>query len=234
MKSITNLLAAIAYLASWCTAAAGPKLVIAHPIHDFGTVPEGEMVRHQFVLENAGDQKLTITSIRSTCPCLEVIPSKTEFSPGESGFIEALFDTDGYEGAVTKTALIQSSDPDQSTQSIRVTGIVEPEEDKKRLEDLTQPLPADSGVAIYGLGEGLELSQDSTYWIQRYHIQNRSSQTIAITSTECSLKGAELLLSKESVQPGNTAVLTIRVPAGKDRVKPKSGDLNIYVSLPLQ
>ena len=43
--------------------AAGPKLVVAEPAHDFGTVFEDSKITHDFVIKNEGDQELIIEKI---------------------------------------------------------------------------------------------------------------------------------------------------------------------------
>jgi|GEM_PF-1493449 len=42
----------------------GPVLRIANDVHDFGKIVEGRVVSHDFKIENAGGQVLTIQKVR--------------------------------------------------------------------------------------------------------------------------------------------------------------------------
>lgn len=47
----------------------GPRLQVPNPVHDFGTVKQGEVVRHDFKLVNTGDRALEITEVKRSCGC---------------------------------------------------------------------------------------------------------------------------------------------------------------------
>ena len=48
---------------STAESAVGPKLVVAEPVHDLGTVFEDTKITHDFVIKNEGDQELIIEKI---------------------------------------------------------------------------------------------------------------------------------------------------------------------------
>lgn len=43
-----------------------PQLIVESPIHNFGAVPEGELVRHNFIIRNDGTEVLKIRNVSPT------------------------------------------------------------------------------------------------------------------------------------------------------------------------
>ncbi len=46
-----------------------PKIEFQEKTHDFGTISQGEKVRHRFVFTNSGEAALIIVSIEPGCGC---------------------------------------------------------------------------------------------------------------------------------------------------------------------
>jgi hypothetical protein len=44
--------------------AGGPQLKVTEPSHDFGEAAEGEVVSHEFILQNTGTEALQIADVR--------------------------------------------------------------------------------------------------------------------------------------------------------------------------
>jgi hypothetical protein len=44
--------------------AGGPELKVIKPFHDFGEVAEGEVISHEFILQNTGTEALQIADVR--------------------------------------------------------------------------------------------------------------------------------------------------------------------------
>src|SRR5438128_2353786 len=49
--------------------AAPPRLSVAEPAHDFGQLPQGVPIEHEFDLVNAGGAPLTLIDLRTACDC---------------------------------------------------------------------------------------------------------------------------------------------------------------------
>lgn len=71
------------------------KLEFVEPSYDFGTVKEGEMVKHTFEFTNTGKAPLIISNAKSTCGCTIPKWPKEPVAPGESGEVEVNFNTSG-------------------------------------------------------------------------------------------------------------------------------------------
>jgi hypothetical protein len=93
--------------------AAPPRLLVAEPIIDLGTVAPGEELEATFSLENQGDEPLTIDA-RPTCGCTVAQWDKS-VAPGETGEIHTTIDTSNLRGKVTKSIMVISNDPELPT-----------------------------------------------------------------------------------------------------------------------
>jgi len=68
-----------------------PGIVFEAVQQDLGTFPETEKRSTSFAFTNAGDARLEIRSLKTSCGCAAATPSKTEYAPGESGEISVEF-----------------------------------------------------------------------------------------------------------------------------------------------
>jgi len=111
MKRIVVSIALLLVLSAVAVLAA-PQIIVDSSIYEFGTVLEGVVVTHTFILTNAGDQPLAISRVRVTCGCTATALAKKDLAPGESVNLDAIFDTVGYGGrSVTKMIYVESNDP---------------------------------------------------------------------------------------------------------------------------
>src|SRR4249919_2230399 len=81
------------------TAAAGwADGLFAERAHNFGAVPRGAKVKHDFVLTNRLAEPVTILNLRASCGCTSGKASASLLNPGESAVIEAHMDTRNFLG----------------------------------------------------------------------------------------------------------------------------------------
>jgi hypothetical protein len=92
-------------------ASAGPRLQVVEPNHDFGSVPQGSSVRHDFKLRNTGDAPLEIIDVRPSCGCTTAGEWTRTIKPGETGTLPIQMETAQFAGAIAKTITISSNDP---------------------------------------------------------------------------------------------------------------------------
>ncbi len=59
-------------------ASVGPVARVTEKVFEFGEALEGEVILHDYMIENVGDASLTILDVRSSCGCTiaSVHPSK--------------------------------------------------------------------------------------------------------------------------------------------------------------
>ncbi len=66
--------------------------------HDFGAVPRGSVVKHDFTLVNRSQETLTIVNLHPSCGCTSGRASARVVAPGQSAVIEAQMDTRNFVG----------------------------------------------------------------------------------------------------------------------------------------
>jgi hypothetical protein len=86
-----------------------PEVVFREYEHAFGKVKEGEKISWQFMFDNKGPGDLVITGVSTTCGCTVTKYDVKPVAPGESGTIEAVFDTSDRSGMQTKTITVKSN-----------------------------------------------------------------------------------------------------------------------------
>lgn len=126
LKSAILALCAVLLVATTLLAQAGqPKAVPVEPIKDFGVVPKGETIVHDFVIRNEGDAPLQITDVRPACGCTVVDYDKT-IAPGQTGKIHAEVDTATFNGAFAKSVGVFTNDPEHAMIELTVRAKAEP------------------------------------------------------------------------------------------------------------
>jgi uncharacterized cupredoxin-like copper-binding protein len=102
----------------------GPKLFSPATKFDFGSVEQGSIVKHKFVIVNNGDQMLIIDKVVSSCGCTVAEPEKKELKAGETTTIAAEFNSTGRLGDQLKTISILSNDQVNPLFQLTLTGKV--------------------------------------------------------------------------------------------------------------
>ncbi len=94
-------------------AGAAPRMAVDLARYDFPDTVEGLAVVHTFVVSNMGDQDLVIESAAPSCHCTTIAVglASNRLQPGQSVNLNAILDTNGLSGHVTKTLTLTSNDP---------------------------------------------------------------------------------------------------------------------------
>ncbi|MEN0049087.1 MAG: DUF1573 domain-containing protein, partial [Bacteroidota bacterium] len=92
--------------------------------YDFGTVAEGEKVRHVYKFKNTGAEPLVISNARGSCGCTVPQWPQEAIAPGESNEIVVEFNSKGKPGPQTKTVTI-TANTEPVTTKLTIKGTVE-------------------------------------------------------------------------------------------------------------
>lgn len=87
-----------------------PLLFIENPAIDAGTLVEGAVVRHTFLLQNRGGAPLVIDRTHTDCSCTQVHHDAV-VHPDRNSYLRVVLDTAGQAGEWTKIIRIFSNDP---------------------------------------------------------------------------------------------------------------------------
>lgn len=104
---------------------AAPKLSVAKSTFEFDAVPEGTVIRHNFIIKNNGDETLLIKRVLTGWGCSTVSFDK-EIPRAGDGTIVISVKTRGYGGkTLAKTITVQTNDPVNSEVALHIRGKVE-------------------------------------------------------------------------------------------------------------
>lgn len=98
-------------------------------IHDFGTVKEGDIVLHEFLVTNSGKSDLVITNAKASCGCTVPTWPKGAIAPGESAGVSVKFNTSGKPNKQSKTITL-TTNTSKGIETVKITGMVTPKAKK--------------------------------------------------------------------------------------------------------
>ncbi len=121
--AILFLLAALLWIAVGASAA--PQVFSPEPEYDFKTAMEGDSIKHNYIIQNKGDEALQITNVRSSCGCTAVTPAEKIIQPGGQTSVEVIFNTAGRVGKQSKYIYVQTNDPTSNVLKLTISGDVQ-------------------------------------------------------------------------------------------------------------
>jgi len=89
---------------------------------NFGKVPVGVPVSHDFTFTNTGNVPLIITSVQASCGCTVTSYSKEAIQPGAQGFVKATYNA-AKVGQFQKTITVNAN-ADEGVVTLSITGEV--------------------------------------------------------------------------------------------------------------
>ncbi len=89
----------------------GPTTSMAfeHTDFDFGTINDGEKVKHTYKFKNTGNEPLIISSAKGSCGCTVPKWPTEPIAPGGTGVIDVEFDSKGKPGKQTKRVTVTAN-----------------------------------------------------------------------------------------------------------------------------
>jgi len=79
---------------------------------NFGTITQGEKVKHTFKFKNTGSEELVIVSAKGSCGCTVPEWPKEPIAPGADGEIYVVFNSDGKSGKqVKQVSIVANTEP---------------------------------------------------------------------------------------------------------------------------
>jgi hypothetical protein len=99
-----------------------PQLI--SPIFNFGEVEPGSLVKHTFVLTNAGDEPMNVRQIKTPCSCSSATIDRKILKGRESAEIAVTFDTTGCYGDVEKNILVETDVDVNPVVTLKLEGVV--------------------------------------------------------------------------------------------------------------
>lgn len=194
-------------------ALAAPQLVVDHPTFDFGTIPQGKVVEHEFTFHNRGNSPLLIVRTRTSCGCTVANVSAKSLPPGARGEIKATFDSGNFSGAIHKTIYLETNDPKTPVFNLTLQGAV---------QEVLTISPRDINLGVVKTGSRKEVTVT---------VKNQGARAIRITAVRSPLPQVTIKGDKTHLAPGESAHLSVTVtPRRDDRFI--SGYISIFTDIP--
>lgn len=99
----------------------GAALILTETSFDFGKIPQGRPVTHNFEIKNNGKQPLILENVEASCGCTTPEWSQSPVAPGKTSVIKVGFNA-GAEGQFSKTITITYNSGQVTT--LAITGNV--------------------------------------------------------------------------------------------------------------
>lgn len=90
---------------------AGPATTIQYdqPVFDFGTIDEGEIVKHAYKFKNTGSEPLVISNAKGSCGYTVPTWPKEPVPPGGEAVINVEFNSKGKPGPQSKRVTVTAN-----------------------------------------------------------------------------------------------------------------------------
>lgn len=107
-----------------------PVFKFQEEIFDFGEIPEGPQVTHEFKFKNIGKEPLVLANVKASCGCTTPSWPKEPVLPGKESSVTATYNTQGRVGPFTKAISI-TSNASEAVKVISIKGtVLSPEQEK--------------------------------------------------------------------------------------------------------
>lgn len=208
-KAVAWLLAGMVGLA-W----ADPEISFSVTEYNFGKIRKGEKAGYNYKFKNTGKDTLRIENVRASCGCTAAMLSKSKIAPGEEGEVSTTFNSDRFEGPITKTITVTSNDPKNSQLNLTLRGTV--------LVDLSiQP------ASIYA-----QFDKANPVVTRPLTIKNSSDKPIKIKTMESNTPAVTLGIKPTdlpmTLAPGKEQIVNVEIAAtGLEQAWKKLGVISI-------
>ena len=103
-----------------------PKIEFEETTYNFGTLLQGEKIKHKFKFKNTGERDLIVYKAKGYCGCTVSEFPKQAISPGQSGEVLVEYNSAGYSGMQTnRISVLTNTKPPQTTLTINAM-VLEP------------------------------------------------------------------------------------------------------------
>jgi hypothetical protein len=207
-----------------CAQVVVPKASSQQMEFDFGSVEQGQIATHNFILVNNGGNILKIKDVHASCGCTAAKPDKNELAPGESTNIKVEFNSTGRTGKQEKYIFVKTNDLDNPELKFTFTGkVIEPQVTKT--DSIKPQLNFFETMHDFGtVKEGLIV--DYTF---KFKNNGKGVLEVYNVSTSCGCTIASI--SSKKIDPGKEGTLRVELDT-KNREGKMNRNITIQINDP--
>jgi hypothetical protein len=143
----------------------GPAIQFDATTFNFGKVKQGEATKHSFIFTNIGKATLQILEVKPGCGCTTAGQWDKSVEPGATGAIPLQFNSAGFGGPVSKSAMVTCNDPVKSNLVLTISG------------NVWRPVDMTPSMAMFQVDPETQTNQ-----VKVVKIVNNLEQPLAITN----------------------------------------------------
>ena len=203
-----------------------PRIVFTTNIYNFGTVKQGEVVKHEFTFTNTGTAVLEITEVKPGCGCTTAGAWDKSVEPGKTGQIPLQFNSSGFGGSVAKSATVTCNDPATPTLTLMLQGTVwKPIEITPNMAMFNFPVEDQTNQVkslriVSNLEEAVEFSE------------LKSSNPAFVPELKTVKEGKEFSLEVTAVPPFTNGTIFANITMKTSSPKVPSLNVSVYATTP--
>ncbi len=104
-----------------------PIITFDNETFDFGTIIDGDQVTHKYKFTNTGNGPLVLSAVNKSCGCtIAKNWPRTPIAPGESSYIEVVYNSEGRAGQTNKTITVVGNTKPNTTKLKLIGKVVGP------------------------------------------------------------------------------------------------------------
>jgi len=175
------------------------RIEIVEDTWDFGSIPKGGIVVHTYKIKNVGQDTLVIEKVKPTCGCTLAPLSSNSIPPGGDANLTAIFNSEKFNGRVSKQIHIDTNDPIKPYLKVTFTAII----NNPLLTITSEPADVDFGAIKPG-----------TKAEQKLKITNSENKPVKLAVIEQANSVKASIANSEIPAHGNGEVLLDLAPQG--------------------
>jgi hypothetical protein len=196
------------------------KIYVQVDHFDFGKVVAGQIVKHDYEIQNTGNADLIIKNVSASCGCTAATPEKTTLKPGEKTNINVAFNSANRIGEQEKFIYIISNDPQAPESKLFLKGIV-----IDKSADLSKDVKTPK-LVLFELQHDFGEVEEGKVVETNIGFKNDGKGVLTISDVKTSCGCTAALLSSKTLKPGEKGNVRIDLDTSK-----REGNLTRTVTL---
>jgi hypothetical protein len=209
------------------------KIEFEKTTHDFGAIvehPDG--ATYKFKFKNVGKEPLVISSARPSCGCTVPTWTQEPVMPGETGEINARYNSLGRIGSFNKSITVESNSAENPVIYLTIKGDVKakPAESGQAIEAESLPEHMLPEISLLKNEFSFGKIQVGEKLSQVFHFKNTGASDLVIRDVISDCKCTQFKVDKAKIKPGEEGSITLTYSPNQESANGET--LNILINAP--